>query len=241
MKFCVQLMREHMAAGRLFLLEHPARATSWELPELQDLAFSPGVYWTQADQCMFGLTAVSAMGETMAAMKPTGILSTAWCLIDDLAVTCDKQHAHQPLIGGRAAGAATYLLELCNAICRGLARQRNYDRTGLVGGKQFGCGELKAATRNFIASICQGETKEASDKEFGDYFEFGEHATVDGDLCEYGNNVISNNGNMANNNFDDNTLHVRPGDGIPSSEWNWCDSRHEPEGTEQMHIVPDDS
>ena len=143
-RFCTSLMREQMAAGRHFLFEHPAWATSWDMPELQALAFSPGVHWTRADQCMYGLTAATDDGEILASMKPTGFLSTAWCLIDELSLTCDKQHPHQPLMGGRAAGAAVCPPPLCHAISRGLARQIEYERTGLIGGKQFGRGEIKA-------------------------------------------------------------------------------------------------
>ena len=42
-RFCVELMREQLAAGRHFLFEHPAWASSWDMPELQSLADKPGV------------------------------------------------------------------------------------------------------------------------------------------------------------------------------------------------------
>lgn len=51
-RFCVGRMREQLAAGRHFLFEHPAWASSWSLPELHSLAETPGVLWQRADQCM---------------------------------------------------------------------------------------------------------------------------------------------------------------------------------------------
>ena len=54
---------------------------------------------------------------------------------------------------GHAAGAAVYPPPLCHAISRGLARQIEYERTGLVGGKQFGRGEIKAMIKKLIAKI----------------------------------------------------------------------------------------
>ena len=43
---------------------------------------------------------------------------------------CD--HKHVNLVGGRAAGAAIYPDGLCQAICRGLAAQKQEDSTGRV-------------------------------------------------------------------------------------------------------------
>ena len=38
----------------------------------------------------------------------------------------------------RAAAAALYSPALCEAICRGLAKQKSYDNSGLAGGQRFG-------------------------------------------------------------------------------------------------------
>ena len=74
-RFCVELMREQLAAGRHFLFEHPAWASSWDMPELQSLADTPGVLWQKADQCMYGLTSPDDDGIDTPAKKPTGFLS----------------------------------------------------------------------------------------------------------------------------------------------------------------------
>ena len=50
-------------------------------------------------------------------------------------------------MSGRASAAALYPPALCKAICRGLAKQRSYDNSGLAGGQRFGRKELKAMLR----------------------------------------------------------------------------------------------
>ena len=107
-RFCVELMREQLAAGRHFLFEHPAWASSWDMPELQSLADTPGVLWQKADQCMYGLTSPDDDGIDTPAKKPTGFLSSSWCILEELSVQCDHAHEHQHLMGGRASAAALY-------------------------------------------------------------------------------------------------------------------------------------
>ena len=53
-RFCIELMREQFAAGRHFLFEHPAWASSWDMPWLQCLAETLGVLGQRAGQCMCG-------------------------------------------------------------------------------------------------------------------------------------------------------------------------------------------
>ena len=54
-KFVVEIYREHAKNGRLFLHEHPAQASSWDLEEIREMASKEGVTVTVADQCMYGL------------------------------------------------------------------------------------------------------------------------------------------------------------------------------------------
>ena len=131
-RFCVELMREQLAAGRHFLFEHPAWASSWDMPELESLAETPGVLWQRADQCRYGLVTPNEEGIDTPAKKPTGFLSSSWCILEQLSLCCDNSHVHQQLIGGRAAKAALYPPALCKAICRGLVKQRSYDDSGLT-------------------------------------------------------------------------------------------------------------
>ena len=53
--FAVDCALTQHLAGRVFLLEHPAAATSWKTRELQDLGSRAGVYSVVFDQCMTGL------------------------------------------------------------------------------------------------------------------------------------------------------------------------------------------
>ena len=55
MKFVVELYRIQIEAGRTFLHEQPAYATSWALPEIKKMMREEGVDVWQADQCMSGL------------------------------------------------------------------------------------------------------------------------------------------------------------------------------------------
>ena len=54
-RFCMELYEEQMSEGRLFLHEHPANATSWQMEEVRKVATSSGVRVVVADQCMYGL------------------------------------------------------------------------------------------------------------------------------------------------------------------------------------------
>ena len=91
----------------------------------------PGVECTVGDQCMFGLKTKGLPGEPdMAAKKPMRFMSSAWCIVDELSITCDKSHSHQHLVCGRASKASEYPDGLCRAICCGLARQKKYDVSG---------------------------------------------------------------------------------------------------------------
>ena len=85
-RFCVEVMREQLAAGRHFLFEHPAWASSWDMPKLQSLDDTPGVLWQRADQCMYGLVAPNEDGVDALAKKPTGFLSLSWCILDELSL-----------------------------------------------------------------------------------------------------------------------------------------------------------
>ena len=87
------------------------------MPELQSLADTPGVFWQRAGQCMYGLDTPDEDGVDTPAKKPTGVLSSSWCILDELSLRCDGSHVHQHLMSGRAAAAALYPPALFKAIC----------------------------------------------------------------------------------------------------------------------------
>ena len=56
----------------------------------------------------------------MLAKKATQFASSSQYMLDRLHRVCSKDHAHQPLVSGRAAAAAFYPKELISAILRGM-------------------------------------------------------------------------------------------------------------------------
>ena len=151
-EYCIKMMNKQMACGRYFVFEHPAYATTWELEVMEKFRLLPGVMMRQADMCMYGLTTPSWDRKSeMPAKKPTTFLSNSWCILEELSTVCDKTHEHQPLMGGRASKAQEYTNELCHAICRGLANQKRYDRSGKV------CSGIVAAEtlKSMISLIAQ--------------------------------------------------------------------------------------
>lgn len=79
-----------------FMLEHPQRASSWELESTQKLRAKQRVGSVDFDQCMLGLRAPN--GKLM--KKRTRIVSNnAWLLSKLSHSQCDRQHEHQPIEG----------------------------------------------------------------------------------------------------------------------------------------------
>jgi hypothetical protein len=132
-EFCIRLFRLQRNRGDYFLFEHPESADSWNLPIVQEFLQTDGVQTSVVDQCMYGLlTRGSTKDEKLPAKKPTRFASNSWFILQELSTRCDGSHVHQPLVGGRAAGAAEYPDGLCEAFCRGLAGQLAYDRAHRV-------------------------------------------------------------------------------------------------------------
>eukprot|EP00973_Karenia_brevis_P082418 11424614-Karenia_brevis.AAC.1 len=52
-------------------------------------------------------------------------MSNSECILEELKLRCDGKHKHQPLMSGRAKHAARYPVGLCEAICRGLSREKH--------------------------------------------------------------------------------------------------------------------
>ena len=125
-RFVVELYREQVKGGRVFLHEHPASATSWDLEEIKKLEKEEGVEVVTADQCIFGLLTWKGGNKNrwVPVKKPTKFLTNSTAIAGELNVRCNKEHEHQSLVGGRAAAAARYPKGLCRAICRGIVREK---------------------------------------------------------------------------------------------------------------------
>ena len=83
-------------------------------------------------------------GERRLVKKPTGFLSSSKCVREQLGVKCKGGHAHMPLVGGRASGAQVYTQALCEAICKGVAMQKEADALIKVSIGRMTEGELKS-------------------------------------------------------------------------------------------------
>lgn len=120
-----------MSKGRYFIHEHPDRASSWKLPQVETLRNAEGTWEVKTDICMHGLTTVK-QGVRAPARKPTRFLTNSWCVAMALDKRCDGRHAHIELMEGRAAGAAVYPRQLCETISRAVHKQKGYYRTGMA-------------------------------------------------------------------------------------------------------------
>ena len=109
---CCMLYRMHIVTGRSWLHELPRSVRSWIMPWIKKLLKDHRVLRVQAHQCRFGLVlplrdGTDAVGP---AKKPTGFMSNSACIIEALNKQCGHDHARVIMIGGRAAGAAIYVL-----------------------------------------------------------------------------------------------------------------------------------
>ena len=127
--FCAQLFRIQHEEGRLFLHEHPDRATSWNDPSSKAIAQIKDVLFVKADQCEFGLT-VKEKGKQHLVQKKTGFLTNSPEIAKELSRQCLGAHEHLRLKGGNLTKQAqVYPPELCKAICRQVRMQVQVDRT----------------------------------------------------------------------------------------------------------------
>ena len=79
------------------------------------------------NMCQFGITTPNSSGETTPVKKPTRWLTNSPCLPDSLEKHCPGDHAHEPLLGGKAKAAQEYPPELCNQIVAGSTKQLKLD------------------------------------------------------------------------------------------------------------------
>ena len=126
--FAVAVYALQVQAGRHFLHEHPAAATSWRHPAIARLRARPSVNVVVADMCQFGMTTSEEGGVQAPARKPTRFMSSSPAILEALTRRCRGDHSHAPLLGGtRARDAAIYPPELCEAIAQGTAEQVRRD------------------------------------------------------------------------------------------------------------------
>jgi hypothetical protein len=162
--FAAVVYKLQVLAGRHFLHEHPAGATSWAHPAIAQLLARSGVGAVVAHQCEFGLQTSAEGGKWALAMKPTRFMSSSPAVLEALSRRCRGGHVHAPLLGGtRARDAAVYPPGLCKAIADGAAEQlRRDDRALHAPGLHAVRGP--AASTEMHCSPVQGRTKDEDDE-----------------------------------------------------------------------------
>ena len=113
--YCMQL-----DAGRHFLHERPATATSWDDDWVKKTTEHPKVTSVVSDQCECGLLTAGPGEVPTPAKKPTRWMSSSTHMIKRLSRRCSGTHVHQQLVGGRAKAAEDYSLALVTDILRGI-------------------------------------------------------------------------------------------------------------------------
>ena len=88
--------KQHLE-GRLFAHEHPACASSWQLPDVQRVQAMDGVMMVVFDQCMVGLKS-KVHGKAM--RKRTRRMTNAPRIVaQSSGLLCDRCHQHQTIQG----------------------------------------------------------------------------------------------------------------------------------------------
>ena len=122
--FAVILCKRQAQAGRKFMFEHPAGASSWRTSTMATLMKEPGVHKVEFDFCMMGMTSTDAEGKA-AARKRTGILTNSKALADELRkMQCSRDHRHVALTGGRAGPCQKYPEEFCRKVCDTVMKEK---------------------------------------------------------------------------------------------------------------------
>jgi hypothetical protein len=123
LEFSMQLYREQHANGLYFLHEHPLNASSWKNEQVKKVLELEGVCKIKSHMCAFGMKEGDELVK-----KPTGFMTNAVKIADNLQRDCAGDHRHVVLIGGgRAKRAEVYPGELCRQIIFGLRDQMKYD------------------------------------------------------------------------------------------------------------------
>ena len=121
--FAVLLCIKQARAGRKFVLEHPATASSWQTVLIHKLFRERCVGRVLFDFCMLGMMSEDKDGRAPA-MKRTANMTNSTALLRGLAeFKCVGGHRHVQLVSGRAAACQTYPDEFCEFVCRTVTKE----------------------------------------------------------------------------------------------------------------------
>ena len=113
--FSMAVYQLQMDNGMYFLHEHPWTATSWDEDFVKRLLERDGVTRVRGDMCQFGMYQNTPEGLKFV-KKPTGFMTNAKGIAEELGKKCQRMHSHVYLLNGRAKRAEVYPDELCYRI-----------------------------------------------------------------------------------------------------------------------------
>ena len=124
-KFCLELCLQQHLAGRLFLFEHPAGASSWESDMFEQLGSLQGVFRTTFDFCTLGMQVKDKRGKAVApAKKKTRVMTNSHAVHTLLReARCRGDHWHMALVDGKAGPCQEYPKKFCRVIVEGIRRE----------------------------------------------------------------------------------------------------------------------
>jgi hypothetical protein len=150
LRFCIELYRIQLDAGRFFLHEHPWSASSWRTAEMQELLQDPRVTKVRGNMCRYNMKITDSDG-TALVCKKTGWISNSKLILEELNLQCTNtggpnDHRHADLQNGRAKLAQVYPEKLCLAILKGLRKEL------------IKCGAMYVGE---IGTICEDQSEKA--------------------------------------------------------------------------------
>ena len=167
-KFCIELYMEQVRGGRYFLHEHPENATSWQMPEVIELAAQAGVGMTVCDMCAYGMEITDKDGEALV-RKSTKVLTNADEVAKRISRRCSNRkefgeslippltrlqpklrarHRHADILGGHARQCQVYPREFCKEVCAGVAAQKRLHEMGMCAKDLMNLDEISAVDPN---------------------------------------------------------------------------------------------
>ena len=122
--------------GGYYLHEHPRDSTSWNEPEVEEMANLPTTFLVQSPMCRFNMMAKDDEGQWGHVRKETLWMTNSEEIAKELQGVCNNYvpgaevHRHVHVVGAsRAKAAQVYPKDLCEAILRGLKAQLEKDNS----------------------------------------------------------------------------------------------------------------
>ena len=169
LRFAVELCRIQHAAGRVFVFEHPATATSWEDESLRGLLELPGVLLSVMDMCRYGMVSEDKEG-VAPVRKTTKIATNVPEIADALSHRCEGGHRHVHLISGRPKNAAIYPSGFCRDLIKGFIMNRNRKNAGVKWSGDIGSFEKQRAAVGSLLNFARSDLCDPEEEELNGRF-----------------------------------------------------------------------